>query len=137
MLPQLKFLIVDFHAESRFLLVRTLRRKFPAAQIDEFEEAAGAIERVARGDLHAIITHRTFDESGADLVRRFRHASPNIPIVMVSGIDRSEAALEAGADLFLHYDEWLRVGTVVEQLLERAGSQRPDDAPGLSPSPTA
>lgn len=137
MFPQPKFLVLDFHAESRFLLVRTLRRKFPASQIDEFEEATGAIERVARGDLHAIITHRTFNESGADLVRMFRRASPNIPIVMVSGIDRSEAALEAGADLFLHYDEWLRIGTVVEQLLERAGSHRRDDPAGLSPSPTA
>jgi hypothetical protein len=39
---------------------------------------------------------------------------------MVSGIDRSEAALAAGANAFLPYDEWLRIGTVVEHYMRSA-----------------
>jgi hypothetical protein len=45
--------------------------------------------------------------------------------VMVSGMDREEAALAAGADVFLHYDEWLRIGSVVEQLLAAKSDTRP------------
>ena len=40
---------------------------------------------------------------------------------MVSGIDRAAEAVAAGANLFLNYDEWLRIGTVVAELL--AGAQ--------------
>jgi hypothetical protein len=35
----------------------------------------------------------------------------------VSGFDRSQVALAAGATAFLNYDEWLRIGTVVSDLL--------------------
>jgi hypothetical protein len=40
--------------------------------------------------------------------------------VMVSGIDRTDAALRAGATCFLNYDEWLRVGSLVTDLLGRS-----------------
>lgn len=43
--------------------------------------------------------------------------SDSVPIVMVSGIDRTQPALAAGADRFLLYDEWLRIGTMVQELL--------------------
>ena len=110
----LKFLVVDFHAESRFLLVKTLLRKFPGAAIFEEEDADRATELLRSRGMSAVITHRTFEVSGADLVARFRAVDAHVPIVMVSGIDRAEAALNAGANSFLHYDEWLRIGSVVE-----------------------
>lgn len=109
--------MVDFHAESRFLLVKTLQRKFPGAIVHEVEDAKQAVATVERGGLDAVITHRTFDVAGADLVRDFRRVDSTVPIVMVSGIDREEAALAAGANRFLHYDQWLRIGSVVEAVL--------------------
>ena len=117
MADTLKFLVVDFHAESRFLLVKTLLRKFPGAAILEEDNADAAIEILRTKKPSAVITHRTFEIAGADLVRMFRAVDPDVPIVMVSGIDREEAALHAGASTFLHYDEWLRVGSVVEAYL--------------------
>jgi cobyrinic acid a,c-diamide synthase len=51
------------------------------------------------------------------LVRILRAIDANVPIVMVSGIDRRQTALAAGAYAFLHYDEGLRIGTVVIELL--------------------
>ena len=117
-----QFLVIDFHAESRYLLVKTLLRKYPAATIHESEDAEKAVEIARALDLIAIITHRTFDVGGIDLVRRLRDADPHVPIIMVSGIDREAAALAAGADAFLHYDEWLRIGSVVEAVL--AGNTR-------------
>jgi len=109
-----QFLVVDFHAESRFLLVRTLLRKFPGALIHECDDADKAVALAHEVRFSAIVTHRTFETSGADLVRQFRTADARVPIIMVSGVDRERSALEAGADSFLHYDEWLRIGSVVE-----------------------
>lgn len=111
------FLVVDFHAESRFLLVKTLVRKFPDARIIEEDDAGRALKLARSSDLSAIITHRTFEMEGIELVRQFRAANPRVPVVMVSGIDREEAALAAGANRFLPYDEWLRIGTLVEKLV--------------------
>jgi hypothetical protein len=45
---------------------------------------------------------------------------------MVSGLDRSAAALKAGATVFLNYDEWLRIGTIVANLLP--GEEAPEAA---------
>ena len=117
MLPAYIFLVIDFHPESRFLLARTLSRKFPAATVRECDDADSAIQLARTQDIAAIVTHRTFDVAGADLVRQLREVDPDVPIVMVSGIDREEAAVEAGASSFMPYDEWLRIGSVVEQLL--------------------
>ncbi len=108
------FLVVDFQRESRFLLVKTLVRKFPRAVIRECEDADQAVQMARTQDLACIITHRTFETPGAELVRRLREVDPVVPIVMVSGMDREKAALAAGATSFLSYDEWLRIGSVVE-----------------------
>jgi DNA-binding NarL/FixJ family response regulator len=117
------FIVIDFHHESRFLLVKTLRRKFPTARILEFDDADDAIAAARATDVLAVITHRTFEVEGAELVRRLRATNAFVPIIMVSGIDREEEALAAGANCFLPYDEWLRVGSVVAKQL---GSE--DDA---------
>lgn len=123
--PPLIFLVIDFNAESRFLLVKTLRRKFPNAAIHETDVAEHAVELVRNLDVAAVISHRTFDVEGVELVRQLRHADANVPLVMVSGIDRGSAPLDAGANAFLHYDQWLRIGTVVEGLInENIGNRR-------------
>lgn len=123
-----RFLVVDFNADSRSLLVRTLHRKYPDAEFVECDEADSAVAHACSGTVTAIITHRTFDSSGADLVRTFRNCNRQVPIVMVSGVNRASDARDAGADCFLHYDEWLRIGTVVDELLqarEASGSASP------------
>jgi CheY-like chemotaxis protein len=127
------FLVVDDHAESRFLLVKTLQRKYPGAQIFEASSEQQALGIARRADLSAIVTHRTVDVPGIELVREFRDVNPRVPIIMVSGIDREEAALAAGANLFLHYDQWLRIGTLVESLLNPA-SPRPSERDLARPS---
>jgi DNA-binding NtrC family response regulator len=113
----LKFLVVDFHRESRYLLVRTLQRKFPQAEIVECEDVACTAHSLQAGDVSAIITHRTFDVTGVELVRQFKATAPSIPVLMVSGMDRSQEAKAAGGDGVLHYDEWLRLGSAVEAML--------------------
>lgn len=114
----LRLLVVDHNRESRFLLVKCLLRKFPHAVIVEAEEGDDALEVARLPDVAAIVTHRTREYHGTELVKLFRDANASVPIVMVSGIERTGPALEAGADRFMLYDEWLRIGTVVKELLD-------------------
>jgi CheY-like chemotaxis protein len=111
------FLLVDHNKDSRFLLVKCLYRKFPDAVILEAADGEGAIALAAREDLAAIVTHRTAEYFGTELVKKFREVNATVPIVMVSGIERTGPALAAGADRFMLYDEWLRIGTIVKDLL--------------------
>ncbi len=113
------FLVVDHNADSRFLLVKCLLRKFPNAVIQEAQDGESAIEMARRGGLAAIVSHRTDEMLGVQLVERFRAVDHGVPIVMVSGIDRTGPALAAGADRFLLYDEWLRIGTVVQEVISQ------------------
>jgi CheY-like chemotaxis protein len=122
----LQFLVIDFHRESRYLLVKTLQRKFPDAVVHEVEEAARAVELTRTGTLAAVITHRTFDLSGAELVRQLRAADTRVPIVMVSGMDRAVDARAAGATSFLPYEEWLRIGSVVEMHMATRDALEPN-----------
>lgn len=116
-----RFLIIDENADSRFLLVKTLLRKFPSALLQECHDADTAIATAQSDKLTAIVAHRTYDYDGVTLVAMLRQANPTVPIVMVSGIDRTPQALAAGANAFLNYDEWLRIGSVVSEVLDKPG----------------
>lgn len=132
MLPPQIFLVVDDNADSRFLLVKTLLRKFPSAVIHECQESVAALVIAREKPLSAIVAHRAADMDGIHLIEELRAANPGVIIVMVSGIDRSESAVRAGATCFLSYDEWLCIGRLVTDLL----SQPPTvpDA-GVTPAP--
>ncbi len=127
--PTPTFLVIDDNADSRFLLVKTLMRKFPSAVIQECQSAESAVERAAHRNLTAVITHRSTELGGIALLRQLRSANSSVPIVMVSSIDRRDAALAAGATGFLLYDEWLRIGTVVSALI----MSRPSEASASIP----
>jgi CheY-like chemotaxis protein len=116
--PQ-KFLVVDFNADSGLLLVRTLVRKFPAAAVQLCGDVSTVTNLVATEHFSAIVLHRTEELTGVELIQTIRALSKDVPIVAVSGIDRSEVSRAAGADAFLLYDEWLRVGTLVTELLRQ------------------
>ncbi len=112
-----RFLIVDDNADSRFLLVKTLLRKFPQAVLQETQQGEDAIRMLRDGNLDAVVVHRASDVDGLTLIRSLRQTNATLPIVMVSGIDRTLTAIEAGATTFLNYDAWLRIGTVVSELI--------------------
>jgi CheY-like chemotaxis protein len=129
-----KFLIVDDNADSRFLLVKTLLRKFPQAVVQECQDGDAAVALVRSEKLDAIVAHRAAEVDGLTLIRMLRQANPTLPIVMVSGFDRSKESLAAGATCFLSYDAWLRIGTVVAELL--APTTSAGDSDGLKPPTT-
>lgn len=115
-----KFLIVDDNPDSRFLLVKTLLRKFPQAVAQECQDGDAAVALAKSEKLDAMIVHRAAEVDGLTLIRMLRQVSSIVPIVMVSGIDRAKEAREAGANTFLSYDAWLRIGSIVDDLLRES-----------------
>lgn len=113
-----KFLIVEDNPDGIALLVRTLRRKYPSAEILECVQAGDAVTRAATENWDVIIAHRSPEMDGVELARALRKVSPSVPILVVSGADRSANAAAAGASAFLNYDSWLMLGTAVEKLIE-------------------
>ena len=125
-----KFLIVDDNSDSRFLLVKTLLRKFPQAILQETQDGQSSVALARSETLDAVVVHRAAEMDGLTLIRLLRQVNPGVPIVMVSGIDRMKSAIEAGATTFLNYDAWLRIGTVVAELVSARSAPRvePDTA---------
>ena len=116
MLP-LQFLILDDNPDTRFLLSKTLLRKFPTCVLQEYQDADSAVAAAGKKGVDLIVVHRLWDIDGVSLIKRLRAANPRVPIIAVSGIDRSAETLAAGATRFLHYDEWLRIGTVAAAIV--------------------
>ena len=117
--PPRKLLVIDHNTDNGTLLVRSLARKFPAALIQLCKQSGLALEAIKTERIDAVIAHRTEEEDAVTLIEAIREIDAKLPIVAVSGIDRSEKVLAAGADGFLNYDEWLRIGTVVATILDQ------------------
>lgn len=113
----LSFLVVDDFDDNRYLLVKTIKRRFPSATCIECRTSESALAAAAAQNPVTIIVHRTDDMSGPQLIRRLRAAGTKVPIVMVSGRSDCPEAIEAGATTFLNYDAWLRIGAIVEEIL--------------------
>lgn len=111
------FLLIDDRRETSYLLTKTLIRRFPAVTLYEASDLAGALGYARQDKLDAIIVRHGWDAEVAAIVRELRALRPTVRIVAVSGADSAEAALASGADRFLNYDEWLRIGSVVAEVL--------------------
>ncbi len=122
----LRFLIVDDNPDGRFLVSKTLLRKFPKSTIVECQTGEAALPIVEQEKLSLIVAHRTYEYDGTTLVRELRARNASVPILMMSGINREEVATAAGANAFLTYEEWLLVGNHVASLLAQTAEAQSD-----------
>jgi DNA-binding NtrC family response regulator len=127
-----RFLIVDDNADARSLLTRTLLRKFPQCLATECGDATTAILTAREQKIDAIIVHRAGEVTGLELVPQLKKVAPKVPLIYVSGIDRSKEALAAGANAFLNYDAWLGLGTLVSSLLQTEATAGSGTTPPFS-----
>jgi DNA-binding NtrC family response regulator len=114
-----RFLVIDENPDGRFLLSKALLRAFPDAAVLECQVAETGFRVLRHEDVAAVIAHRTFEFDGVSLIRELRKIDAAVPIIMTSGIDREKLALEAGATAFFSYDQWLKIGMFVTELLAR------------------
>jgi CheY-like chemotaxis protein len=113
----LRFVVVDDNADTRFIVVRSLTKTFPGAIVQESWDSQSALDYASAAGVTAVIVHRTTEMTGIYFVQALRKQNPNVPILMMSGIDRSHAALAAGANRFLAFDLWQQVGMVMAEML--------------------
>src|SRR3954464_12276491 len=92
------FLVVDDNPDTRYVVVRTLGKSFPEAVIVECEDAETALGRARSPEFSAVIVHRTTEMTGVFFVQSLRQLNPTVPVLMISGIDRTHAAAAAGAN---------------------------------------
>jgi hypothetical protein len=112
------FLVVDDIEDNRQLVCRVLLRRFPKSTILEcmdFDEAAGLIKKTV---ITACVVHRSADTPCLPLLSKIRSLT-NRPILSICGTCKEKAARQSGADAFVDFDAWLRVGSSMEDLLAR------------------
>lgn len=114
----MKFLVVDDDVDNRFLLSKTLIRKFPNAVLVECRSAEAAINILRNEALDLVVAHRSFEADGPELIRLLHDAAPHVPIVAISSVDNATPTVAAGAARFRLLDEWLLLGNTAVELLQ-------------------
>lgn len=128
----MKFLVVDDNSENRFLLSKTLLRHFPHAALIECQSVDTAVRLLRNETVDLIIAHRCAELLGAELIQALREVNEVVPIIAVSGVDRRQESLAAGATRFHSLDQWLLIGAVAAELLHLP---RPNDVSTESVAP--
>jgi response regulator RpfG family c-di-GMP phosphodiesterase len=116
--PLRKFLLVDANQESSSLILNTLIREFPTAEIQHCESDAAATLVLAADNIDLVVMHCTLEHEGIATLRALRRLHTTLPIVVLSGV-RSEAFQPAGATVLLLYEAWAKIGTVIKETLAR------------------
>jgi hypothetical protein len=111
------FLVVDCYEDNRWLVVLSLRRKFPDALVLECGYDDEVVKIASTHQLTAVISHRAGGMDADKTVTTLRGLLPNVPIIMMSGFDLAAEAKMAGAARFHAYDRWQEIGTVVAGVL--------------------
>lgn len=133
-----RFLIIDHNADGRFLLSKTLLRKFPQSIALECAHADTATTAAATEKLDLIVAHNTGDLTGCELIDTLRAANRDVPILAVTGNPNlGPSLLQSGASQVLNFDEWLLAGNVVEALLRERNGRSAIPFPNAPASPAA
>jgi CheY-like chemotaxis protein len=117
-----RLVVVDDHPEGRAFLAKILHSHFPRAEILECKNSEVALAELRSGRASVFLVHRADDADGLPLVELLRAASPTVPIVYVSSVDRNDAAMAAGATTFLLYDQSWLIGREVGDILSPPSS---------------
>jgi CheY-like chemotaxis protein len=113
----LRILVIDTDQDGRFFIGRTIARKFPHVVIVECQTQQSAEAEARDPTLSAIICHKALEITGPEMISALRKIRPKLPMILVSSVDREAEARAVGADRFLPFEEWLRIGTVLQELL--------------------
>lgn len=108
--------MVDRNPRSRLLVAATITRHFPEAVIVEVgDDIADALRESEVA--HAVVGIFTNALTARIFAGLVRETNPRVPILILSDTDCKAEVLEAGATEFLHTDQWLLAGSVLDGLL--------------------
>ena len=102
MIDTLHLALVDDDPDDRALVIRELRREFPALQIVQIIDNASLAKALAEGSCDLVITDYQLPwTTGLGILQTVKTAAPTCPVIMHTRIGSSEiavAAMKAGAD---------------------------------------
>ncbi|MBA4136640.1 MAG: hypothetical protein C0518_04920 [Opitutus sp.] len=110
-------MIYAHSADERLLYARTLRRNFPQVQVAEVAGPTQALLAAEGERFDAAVIHFNNSPEAVELLGSLRRQHPDLPIVAVSGVDRTARATAAGATKFVLAQEWLMLGKHLAELL--------------------
>src|SRR5262245_25221944 len=118
--PAKNFLVLGSNDDVSLLLTRTLRRVFPGSAIAETEDVKRGLHFLQTCRCDAIVAYRPITADVVTLVQRIRKSDPAIPVIAVLSVDYSAEVIAAGATTFLKVEEWLLIGSRVDDVLAHA-----------------
>lgn len=117
-----KILVVGDDDHTRFLIAKTLLRRFPQVVLLECIKGSSAVTTATFEPLDLVVVHRADDMSGLDIVRALRRVLPGLPLVLIGAEDRMDA-LAAGATRCLSKEDWMQAGSIASEIIsEKARS---------------
>ena len=95
-LPELRVLLVDDNPiEARLAEAELLDRTEPIFLVDKAETLADAVQRLGAGGIDVVLLDLTLpDSQDVDTYVATRAAAPNVPIVVITGLDDLDLAVE-------------------------------------------
>ena len=118
-MQRIRVLVIE-DSKTHVQLIRGMLRQTNGANfsVEVFHELAGALDRLAQGDLDIILLDLTLpDSSGVDSCRRVTASAPTLPIVVLTGVDDEETAITA---LQCGAQDYLVKGQIDGNLLARS-----------------
>lgn len=123
------FLLIDDNAQVRRLIAESLIRTFSAALVQESAMAENAIAAIGGKRLDAIVLRSVGDMPAAVLIRLLRAVNPDIPIVAISDLQRSQELLSAGATRVLANEDWRNAGLLISEIVGATPDAPPSPPP--------
>jgi len=102
MIDTLHLVLVDDNPDDRALVIRELRREYPALEVVEIIDNASFAKALAEGTCDLVITDCELRwTTGLGILRAVKKVDPTCPVIMFSGMGSAEiavAAMKAGVD---------------------------------------
>jgi DNA-binding NtrC family response regulator len=102
MIDTLHLVLVDDNPDDRALVIRELRREFPALEVVQVNDHASFAKTLAEGTCDLVITdYQLHWTTGLGILQAVRKTDPTCPVIIFTGMSSAEiavAAMKAGVD---------------------------------------
>lgn len=129
-IPSLKITIIDDDASMRTMLEDFIRQKYPLVVLATYETGEDALQQIS-GEENLIVLDYNLDSiqqggmNGVEVFRKLKERFPAIPVIFISGQEKSEVAantFKLGAQDYIIKNEniFKRLDTTLNQILGKA-----------------
>jgi DNA-binding NtrC family response regulator len=130
MLDTLHLVLVDDNPDDRALVIRELRREFPALEVVQISDHASFAKTLAEGTCDLVITDYQLQwTTGLGILQAVRKTDPTCPVIIFTGTSSAElavAAMKAGVDDYVLKSprHFAQLPSAVHSALETARQRR-------------